>query len=136
MFITEVGSHFTKRSRRRGHRDFLLIGEKNDVHVAKLTMNFMFKAFERFWKIYKGQHSTNIRRMTEIMKDSYSKGFAAGLNTKFKEQVESKELIVLQDKAVGEYIEKEYPKTTKQYRYGHSLRDYNAFEKGFKDGRA
>ena len=136
-----IHTHFTGKTATRGKtcRTFRLIGEKMDVTACRLSLEFLFKAFGYLWQEYRGGIQTKSRSETMAKKEAYSIGFADGLRKKFAKQVKEMALIVVQDQAVGNYI-------NTNFQLGHERRthesgngapfDITAYATGLKDGQS
>ena len=125
----------------RGYRNSQLkiYGLNEDAEICKSTMEFSFVAFETMWtKFHKelvASGEAGFSRMsTSAMKNDYIRGFVKGLETKFAEQVQSKELMIVIPDAVI--------KTHKQHMTGtyHASTfrisgSENIYNRGFQDGK-
>ena len=120
----------------------VLIGLETDVEVCKETLMFAFGAFtecfRRFltkWKKESSRGRKGSRSLTMRIRNDYLKGFVSGLENRFREQVESKALVLTQDALVINYVNN-LKTTNGAKRTLASFGDETAYSQGYRDGKS
>lgn len=123
------------------NKEIRLIGLGKDVNAAKETLNFIYAVAPKLWLSFyskwqdtPGNFTWN-KKQTYALKNDYFMGFVEGLEAKFIEQVQNKELMIVVPNAVVQ----EYGKL----HLGHSGSNWNfngsgnqaARNQGYKDGK-
>ena len=127
---------------RRGSK-LVLIGLETDVEVCMEALVFAFGAFTKCFRIFLTKRKEEeskwgrevSRGLTRRMRNDYLKGFVSGLTTKFREQVESKALVLTQSDLVIDYIN-DLEMTGSTKRVLTSLGDDAAYAQGYRDGKS
>ena len=127
---------------RRGSK-LILIGLETDVEVCMEALVFAFRAFTKCFHVFLAKRKKEeskwgreaSRGLTMRMRNDYLKGFVSGLTTKFREQVESKALVLAQSELVMDYIN-DLEMTGGTKRTLVSLGDDAAYAQGYRDGKS
>jgi len=121
---------------------FVLIGLETDVAVCKETLMFAFGAFttcfHRFltkWKKESTRGRKGSRGLTMRIRNDYLGGFVSGLENKFREQVESKALVLTQNAMVIDYVN-DLKMTNGVKRKLTAFGDETAYSQGYRDGKS
>ena len=131
---------YSQRGRSVNH--LLLVGLEEDVLVCEVVLEFAFKSFEKTFKIFADDYyytsgRPRSTRMTVALKNDYTRGYANGLRTKFREQVESKALVLVQNGLVKQYMKDEMNLGRPGEKYRHlSAGSQEAFGQGVRDGKS
>jgi hypothetical protein len=141
-FVDRDNGRITKKGTYRNDKKLMLFGQAKDVDAARETINFIFKVAPALWKqFYKtwseipGNFTFN-KSQTYAMKNDYFAGFAKGLEDKFIEQVQSKDLMIVIPDAVINSWEMRSRNFTSLKGSGFN-RSYNdqAYGQGYRDGK-
>ncbi len=137
-------SYYARNGRRV--RELKMVGMKHDVETCKEVTSFAFRWFEKNFKTFLnnwkrenkqvwlyssgGENTSRTRRM----KNDYLMGFKSGLDEKFKQQVEERALVLIQNAVVKQAVNE------LGLRSGGSMsmsRGYNdeAYNRGRHDGK-
>ena len=116
------------------YKYFTLVGMPQDVKVAKAMIMFAFDFFLKSWDKYRKENTFYDRKATNVAKRSYTRGFIASLDEKFRKQVEEKALVLVKNQKISKYLSKNYNLHSTKRR---ALDSYNpsAYERGATDGQ-
>lgn len=134
-----VGDNFrcyTVLKGRAGKTRVAFIGRKNDTKIAREVFIFAIEAVQACSLAYlRGQSVDGLSERSKIQND-YIRGFLAGLEIKFQEQVAQNgyEMVLVKDDGLVEYFDKKKLRTSARSEVS-SAGDRGAYEQGIADGK-
>ena len=121
------------------NRKLKIFGDKKDVEACLPVIEFALLSLENCWKKYynhrkmtMGQASS--RRITEMIKNDYMRGFISGVREAFAKQVKEKAIVLVKDALVVRYQAQLGLRAAPRSSKG-SMGDGHASSAGYNDGR-
>lgn len=122
-------------------RRIIMVGFPEDVEIAQSVLNFVWVSYEQLFKSYLKRLKREAPQVAKTRSDSirikndYYLGFIQGLKKAFEENVQSKALVLVKDKAISTYIETSRGKLHKgRPVYVQTQGCSDAQSKGYDDG--
>lgn len=124
---------YTTRHHRKTGLGFC--GIKADAEIAKTVFQFASRYCAYASDLFMLKNPVKENRAG--VKNDYIKGFIAGLDAKYKEQVKNNDwgLVLVKDKSVQDYVDDKMKKGKAQERNIADAKDYSAIKAGFTAGK-
>lgn len=128
-----IAKNFKVKTYLQNSKVIRFMGFSKDVEIAKMTFEsiskFMEKKRSQLYRQYKKEG-----KETKGIRESYTTGFLRGLEEGFKENVESKALVIVTPDAVVKAFDKEVGNNCNNRSVGAKVKDHDTYTKGYMDG--